>query len=77
MEKPTNEERNEAELATPVNVSELTNEQIQMGIDINMTKMTQKFVSELTILEDIVKRQIDVRVNAKLPDGRAVHIRIR
>lgn len=77
MEKPTNEGLNEAEQATPVNVSELSNAQIQMGIDINMTKMTQRFVSELTILEDVVKRQIDVRVNAKMPDGRKVHIRIR
>ena len=77
MEKPTNEEQNLPEQATPVNVSELSNAQIQMGIDINMTKMTQRFVSELTILEDVVKRQIDVRVNAKMPDGRKVHIRIR
>ena len=77
MEKPTNEELNAPEQATPVNVSELSNAQIQMGIDINMTKMTQRFVSELTILEDVVKRQIDVRVNAKMPDGRKVHIRIR
>lgn len=76
MEKPTNDEQ-KPEQATQVNVSELSNAQIQMGIDINMTKMTQRFVSELTILEDVVKRQIDVRVNAKMPDGRKVHIRIR
>lgn len=77
MEKPTNEELNSPEQNTPVNVSELSNAQIQMGIDINMTKMTQRFVSELTILEGVVARQIDVRVNAKMPDGRKVHIRIR
>ena len=77
MEKQTNEERNLAEQNSPVDVSKLSNEQLQMGIDMNMHNMMQKFVAELKILEGIVGRQVDVRVNAKLPDGRRIHVRVR
>ena len=76
MEKQTNEEQME-EPNTRLDVSKLSNEQLQSGIDINMHNMVQEFVKQLKVLEQVVDRQVDVAVNAKLVDGRKIHIRIR
>jgi hypothetical protein len=77
MEKPTNEERNEEPVPTLADVSKMPNEQLQRGIDIVMSNMLQKFVAELNQLETIVGRQVNVAANAKLPDGRKIHVRVR
>lgn len=77
MEKPTNEERNEEVSAPVVDIKTLSNEQLQMGIDTAMHGMLQKLIGELKILEGIVGRQVNVQVNAKLADGRKIHLRVR
>jgi hypothetical protein len=78
VEKLTNEERNESEqAATQVDVSKMSSEQLQMGIDTVMHQMLQKFAGELKQLESVVGRQVNVAVNAKLGDGRKLHIRVR
>jgi len=78
MEKLTNEERNElAEAATRVDVSKMSTEQLQMGIDTVMHNMLQKFIGELQQLEGVVGRQVNVAVNAKMKDGRKIHVRVR
>lgn len=76
MEKPTNEEVME-EKPTQLDVSKLTDAQKQAGINHNMHSMVQQFVNELKVLEQVVDRPIDVLVNAKLADGRKIHIRVK
>jgi hypothetical protein len=71
-----NEERNE-EVPTQADVSKMSNEQLQAGINAVTHNMTQKYFAELRQLEQIIGRQVNVGINAKLPDGRKIHIRVR
>lgn len=75
MEKPTNEERNEQD--TQVDVSNLSDEELQRGIDANIEAMTQAFVGRLTMLQQLTKRTIAVKVKADMVDGRSIYIRVR
>jgi hypothetical protein len=78
MEKQTNVGLS-VEPNTQLDVSKLSNAQLQSGIDRNMHDMVQDFVNQLKVLEQVVGRQVDVAVNAKLSDstGRKIHIRVR
>jgi hypothetical protein len=76
MEKPTNEERVE-EQEERVNLRDLSNEQLQAGIDLNLNAMLNQLATQLTVLEEMIGRPIDVNTNAFLPDGRKLHLRIR
>lgn len=76
MEKQTNEEQMDVP-NTQLDVSKLSDAQKQVGINHNMHNMVQQFVNELKVLEQMVDRPIDVLVNAKLVDGRKIHIRVR
>lgn len=68
----------ETENKTPaIDVTSLTAEQIQTGIDANLQAMMESFVGRHSMLEKVVDRKVDVLVNAKLKDGRKLHIRIR
>lgn len=68
----------EKENSTPaVDVSSLTAEQVQNGIDANLQAMMESFVGRHAMLEKVVNQKVDVQVNAKLKDGRKLHIRIR
>ena len=76
MEKPTNEERNVENEVQP-DLKSLSNEQLQAGINANLEGMVNDFVSRLKLLESMTGRTIDVRSNAKIWDGRKLHIRIK
>ena len=76
MEKQTSEERNEESTVQP-DLKSMSNEQLQAGINANLEGMINDFVSRLKVLEKITGRTIDVRSNAKIWDGRKLHIRIK
>lgn len=79
MEPQTSEERNESEQpeTTTVALKDLPNEALQAGIDANLAAMVNDFVSRLKMLESMIGRKVDIRSNAKIYDGRKLHIRIR
>lgn len=60
---------------TQLDVSKLSEEQIQAGINANLQAMIETFVGRLTMLEQIVGRKVDVKFNATLTDGRKFHVR--
>lgn len=79
MEKPHEQEafeQEQNEKATRLDVSKLSPEDQQRGIDANLKAMVDQFVGRLVVLEELLKREIDVKVNAKMVDGRRVHFRI-
>lgn len=77
MEKPTNEERNESEEVEGQNLKNLSNEELQEGINANLAAMVNAFVARLKVLESMTGRKIDISSNAKLADGRRLHFRVR
>ena len=77
MEKQTNEERNESPEVEGRSLREMSNEELQAGIDANITRALNDFVSRLKVLEEMTGRKISVKSTAKIYDGRKIHIRIK
>ena len=75
MEKQTNEERNEAPEGR--SLKDMSNEELQEGIDANIAKALNDFVSRLKLLEEMTGRKISVKTNAKMYDGRKIHVNVR
>lgn len=60
-----------------VDLTKLSNEVLQVGINANLDQMVGAFLKRLRILEELIGRKVDINVNFKLPDGRKVHIKVR
>lgn len=57
-------------------VNEFTPEQIQTGINKNLESMVAELVTKLAVLEEVVGHEIDVKIKAKLKDGRNFNLRV-
>jgi hypothetical protein len=60
-----------------VDVSSLSDAELQRGIDANLQAMTESFAGRLAMLENMIKRRVNVKTTAYLADGRKIYIRIR
>lgn len=79
MEKPHVEEKFEQEQnqSTQVDVSKLSPQQIQAGIEANVEAATRDFINHILKLEEIIGKKIKINLNAHTRDGRRLHIRVR
>ena len=58
-------------------LSKLSDAELQKGIDANLQAMIESFAGRLAMLENLIKRRVNVKTHAYLADGRKIYIRIR
>ena len=61
---------------TLLDVNKLSPEQLQSGIEATLQAAIKQFLGRVIVLEQFIKKPVDIKFNTKLTDGRKLHIRL-